>query len=483
MSEPKTLKQRTAKGIFWGGISNFIQQALGMVFGIFIARILSPEDYGLVAMLAIFTSVVSSLMDGGFSSALINRPTIEHRDYNAVFWFNIFVSIGVYVVLFFSAPLIANFYRQPVLVDLSRILFLSFIFSSAGLAHNALLVKKIMAKQRGFIDMIAVGAAGLVGLVLALKGFAFWGLVIMQLVQTLTGTLLRWHFVRWKPTLSFDFTPLKEMFGYGIKVTVTTIAVQVQNNLISVILGRAYRKIDVGYYAQGSKWAIQGSSVLVAALNSVAHPILAETRGDRERQINVFRKMVRFGALITFPSLFGLMLTGYEFIVITLGVKWLSCVPFLQLFCLWGIFYGQTTLYASLALSHGKSSIYMNITIAVLGVQLIALFLCHHFAVGILLMTTIYILVFGGSILFWHYYTARLIDLSLRDMAIDIAPYLLAVSVAIFLAWLAADSFVNVYFRFAIKAIVTVSVYAAILKITRSVIFDEVLTYLKEANN
>lgn len=101
MSEPKTLKQRTAKGIFWGGISNFIQQALGMVLGIFIARILSPEDYGLVAMLAIFTSVVSSLMDGGFSSALINRPTIEHRDYNAVFWFNIFVSIGVYVVLFF----------------------------------------------------------------------------------------------------------------------------------------------------------------------------------------------------------------------------------------------------------------------------------------------------------------------------------------------------------------------------------------------
>ena len=125
----------------------------------------------------------------------------------------------------------------------------------------------------------------------------------------------------------------------------------------------------------------------------------------------------------------------------------------------------------------------MNITIAVFGVQLIALFLCHHFAVGILLMTTIYILVFGGSILFWHYYTARLIDLSLRDMAIDIAPYLLAVSVAIFLAWLAADSFVNIYLRFAIKTIVTVSIYAVILKITRSVIFDEVLIYLKKANS
>lgn len=482
MSEPKTLKQRTAKGIFWGGISNFIQQAVGMIFGIFIARILSPEDYGLVAMLAIFTSVISSLMDGGFSSALINRPTIEHRDYNAVFWFNILVSIGVYIVLFFFAPLIANFYRQPVLVDLSRILFLSFIFSSAGLAHNAFLVKKIMAKQRGFIDIVAVGVAGLVGLVLALKGFASWGLVIMQLVQTLTGTLLRWYFVRWKPTFRFDFTPLREMFSYGIKLTVTTIAVQVENNLISVILGRAYGKTDVGYYAQGSKWAIQGSSVLVAALNSVAHPILAETRDDRERQLNVFRKMVRFGALITFPSLFGLMLTGYEFIVITLGVKWLSCVPFLQLFCLWGVCYNLTTIYTSLALSHGKSSIYMNITIAVFGAQLIVLFLCHHFVVGILLMTTIYILVFGVSILFWHHCTARLIDLSLRDMVIDIAPYLLAVSVAIFLAWLAANPFTNVYLRFAIKTIVTASVYVAILKITHSDIFDEALVFLKSAD-
>ena len=480
MSEPKTLKQRTAKGIFWGGISNFIQQAVGMVFGIFIARILSPEDYGLVAMLAIFTSVVSALMDGGFSSALINRPTIEHRDYNAVFWFNIFVSVGVYIVLFFFAPLIANFYRQPVLVNLSRILFLSFVFSSAGLAHNAFLVKKMMAKQRGFIDMIAVSAAGGVGLILALKGLTFWGLVIMQLVQTLTGTLLRWYFVQWKPTFRFDFTPLKEMFSYGIKLTVTTIAVQLENNLISVILGRAYGKTDVGYYAQGSKWAIQGSSVLVAALNSVAHPILAETRDDRERQLNVFRKMLRFSALITFPTLFGLMLTGYEFIVITLGIKWLSCVPFLQFFCLWGVFYNLTTLYTSLALSHGKSSIYMNITIAVFGAQLIVLYLCHHFAVGILLMTAIYILVFAISLIFWHYSTARLIDLSLRDMAIDVAPYLLAVFVAIFLAWLAANSFVDVYLRFVIKAIVTTIVYAVILRGIRSVIFAEITTYLRK---
>ena len=479
MNESKTLKQRTAKGIFWGGVSNFVQQAIGMVFGIIIARILSPDDYGLVAMLAVFTSLATTLADSGFSSALVNRLTIEHRDYNAVFWFSLLIGIGSYVVLFFIAPLIAHFYHQPVLVDISRVLFLSFIFSSAGLAHSALLVKNIMAKQRGLIDMIAVGASGLIGVVMALRGGGYWGLVMMQLVQTLTSTLLRWYFVRWRPTFSFDFTPLREMLGYGVKVTVTAISAQVTNNLMSVILGRTYGKSDVGYYAQGSKWAIQGSSVLVAALNSVAQPILVETRGNRERQLNVFRKMVRFGAFITFPILFGLMLTGYEFIAITLGVKWLSSVPFLRLFCFWGIFYYLITLYTSLALSHGKSSIYMNIMMVTFGVQLIVLTLCHHFAVDILVMTAIYLAILCGSILFWHHCTAHLIGLRRRDMIRDIAPYFLATFVAIIVAWMTAASFSNIYLRFTIKVVVTASVYVVILKITRSVIFSEVMTYLK----
>ena len=162
-----TLKEKTAKGLFWGGISNFVQQVIGMAFGIAIARILSPDDYGLVAMLAIFTAMANAVMDSGFTTALINRKTIEHRDYNAVFWFNVFAAIGMYVILFFTAPLIARFYNQPVLVHLSRIVFLSFILASSGIAHNAYLLKKIMAKQRGIIDMAAVFCSGAVGLVLA----------------------------------------------------------------------------------------------------------------------------------------------------------------------------------------------------------------------------------------------------------------------------------------------------------------------------
>ena len=141
--EEPSLKEKTARGLFWGGISNFVQQVIGMAFGIAIARILSPDDYGLVAMLAIFTAIANTVMDSGFTTALINKKTVKHRDYNAVFWFNVFAAIGMYVILFFVAPLIAHFYKQPILTDLSRILFLSFIIAAVGIAHNAYLLKKI----------------------------------------------------------------------------------------------------------------------------------------------------------------------------------------------------------------------------------------------------------------------------------------------------------------------------------------------------
>ena len=160
-----TLKEKTAKGLFWGGISNFVQQVIGMAFGIAIARILSPDDYGLVAMLAIFTTVANTIMDSGFTTALVNRKTIEYKDYNAVFWFNVFVAVGIYVILFFAAPWIARFYNQLVLISLSRVLFLTFIISATGVAHNALLLKKIMAKQRGIIDIAAVFRSGTIGLI------------------------------------------------------------------------------------------------------------------------------------------------------------------------------------------------------------------------------------------------------------------------------------------------------------------------------
>ena len=475
-NEP-TLKEKTAKGLFWGGISTFIQQFIGMIFGIIIARILSPDDYGLVAMLAIFTAIANMIMDSGFTIALINRKTIEHKDYNAVFWFNILAGIGIYIVLFFFAPLIAKFYDQPVLANLSRILFLSFVFASAGIAHNAILLKKIMAKQRGIIDMVSVFFSGSIGLILALNGFAFWGLAIQQVTQTFIAVFLRWYFSNWKPTLQFDFTPLKEMFGFSIKLFITNVFSNITSNIFSVILGKLYGKTVTGFYAQGYRWAALSNTVLSATISTVAQPVLVEAKADISRQLKIFRKMIRFGAFITFPALLGLAFAGREFILITVGEKWLDSLIYLQLFCIWGANNYLHSLYILLIWSHEKSNIYMNLMVVLFSLQLICLFLCSSY--GAFVMACVYIGLYLFSTLWWQYYAYKLIGIKIKDVVKDIFPYIVATIISIGIAWIFAIGLDNIYLKFAVKILSMTVFYCAILWCTNSVIFRECLNYLK----
>ena len=172
-----------------------------------------------------------------------------------------------------------------------------------------------MVKQRGIIDMVAVFGSGAIGLILALNGLVFWGLVIQQLSQVLIAVLLRWYFSPWRPTFKFDWAPLREMFGFGVKVFVTGVFSQITYNLMTVILGKAYHETMTGYYSQGNKWAIMGGNMIVSTLNNIAQPVLVEAQSDRQRQLNVFRKMLRFGAFITFPTLLGLTFAKKEFIL------------------------------------------------------------------------------------------------------------------------------------------------------------------------
>ena len=476
MSE-STLKEKTAKGLFWSGISNFVQQLIGMSFGIVIARILLPEDYGLVAMLAIFTAIAKMIMDSGFSIALINRKTIVHKDYNAVFWFNILAGIGMYIVLFFIAPLIALFYNQPVLTNLSRILFLSFVLSSAGIAHNAILLKKIQAKQRGIIDIVSVFISGSTGLVLALNGFAFWALAIKQVVETFIAVLLRWYFSKWKPTFHFDFSPLKEMFGFSIKLFITNVFIQISSNLFSAVLGKLYGKVDTGYYAQGSKWAGLGNSVVVETINGIAQPVLVEAKTDIPRQVKIFRKMIRFGAFITFPTLLCLAFASREFVLITIGEKWLDSVIYLQLFCAWGINGYLSSLYIFLLLSHEKSTIYMNLMVSLFISQLIGLLLFSSY--GVITMVCVYIGLYLLSTLCLHYFAHKLIGIKIREVIKDMFPYIATTIISLGIAWLLSMGLENIYLKFTVKVLTMIAIYCAILWRANSIIFKESLIYLK----
>ena len=473
--EESSLKEKTAKGLFWGGISNFVQQVIGMAFGIVIARILSPDDYGLVAMLAIFTAIANTVMDSGFTTALINKKTVKHRDYNAVFWFNVFAAVGMYVILFFAAPLIAHFYKQPILTNLSRILFLSFIIAAVGIAHNAYLLKKIMAKQRGIIDMAAVFCSGTVGLILALNGFAFWGLVAQQLTQISAAVLLRWYYSPWRPTLEFDFTPLKEMFGFGVKIFIGVIVGMLSANIFSVILGRFYGKTETGYYSQGNKWASLGNSVLSGMITGVAQSVLVEASDNIHRQANVFHKLVRFGAFVTFPAMFGLLFVGKEFILLTMGEKWLGSVVFLQLFCVLGSFNFLESIYVYLLISKGKSDVYVWVITAMCFLQISSALLMRP--LGIVPMIVAYIVIRLMCFFPNHYFTNKLIGVRFLSIIKDVLPYFAVVTFSIGTTWLITKNIENVYILFSVKIALVALFYIGMLWMTNSVILKESLSF------
>jgi O-antigen/teichoic acid export membrane protein len=471
-----TLKEKTAKGLFWGGISNIVQQIIGAVFGIAIARILSPGDYGLVGMLAIFAAVANTIMDSGFTVALANKKEIRHEDYNAVFWFSILAGASLYILLFFAAPLIARFYDRPELVNLSRVLFLSFLIGSVGIAHYALLYKKLMVKERAKIDIAAVSVSGIIGLVLALNGFAYWGLAIQAVLMTVISVFLRWYYTPWKPSLSINFTPIKEMFGFSSKLFLNSVFAQVNSNIFSVLLGKYYGEEQTGYYSQGHKWMQLGYIVTSGMINSVAQPIFVEANGNRDRQLQIFRKMIRFGAFVSFPVLFGLAFVAREFILITVGGKWLESVLFLQLFCVYAGLAYIGNLYHQLLISHGKSNTILWYSILYYLLTLVASLIMVHY--GIFQMVVAYVIISILSLIGWHYFAGKLIGLRPVHVLKDILPYLVITIGCFAVAWLLTQHVQNIYLLFTCKIAIVAVLYVLIMKFSGSTIFKESIRFL-----
>ena len=210
----ESLKEKTAKGLFWGGLSNGAQQLLNLVFGIFLARLLTTEDYGMVGMLTIFSLIASSLQEGGFISALNRKKNATHKDYNAVFWTCSLFSLSIYLLLFFCAPLIASFYEEPRLVPLARYIFLGFFITSLGIAPRAVLFRNMQVRQQSIVAFVSLLLSGIVGVTMAACGFAYWGIATQTLVYVSLFTSMTFYYAKWHPTLPVDFSPIREMFGF-----------------------------------------------------------------------------------------------------------------------------------------------------------------------------------------------------------------------------------------------------------------------------
>jgi O-antigen/teichoic acid export membrane protein len=474
-SQEPTLKEKTAKGLFWGGISKSVQQVLAVIIGVILLDNLTPDDYGMIGLLAIFTGIANTIQESGFTVALINRATFKHEDYNSVFWFNIFVSLTIYLFLFFCAPFIARFFKEPDLLLFARVFFLSFVSSSFGIAHNAVLLKKIMAKERAKIDIISVSLSGIVGVYLVVNGYGYWSLAFQTLTYTFTGSMLRWYYSPWKPTFFFQFKPIREMFEFSFKFTVSSIVYQLQSNIYSVVLGRFYTKTYVGYYSQGTKWAAMGAEIFSGTVSGIAQPLFVNIKDDVIKQVQVFRKLLRFIAFVAFPSLLGFAFISREFILL-INPEYLPCVPILQLYCLWAITAPISVLYIQMAISFNRSTFYFIQTLVYAFIQIIAT-VCV-FPYGIYWMAFINVLMSYFYLLAWHIYVNRFIPLRIINVLKDIFPYLFISVITIIITHFVTKDISWINLRLILKIIIVMILYIIIVWKSNSMIFKECLDFI-----
>ena len=474
----ETLKDKTARGLFWGMMNSGTTQVLNLVIGIMLGRLLSPDDWGLVGMLAIFSALAGNIQSSGFSTAIVNMKAPTERDYNAVFWFNILTSIAIYLLLFACATLIAQFFHQPQLAGLSRVVFLSFLISSFGISTNAYMTKNMMNKEITIVSFVALVTSGTVAVIMAYRGFAYWSLAWQQVINSTMLVVGRFICVEWKPALRFDFSPIRKTFRFSMNILATTIINTVNANILTFIFGRVYGRHVTGNFFQANKWNTMASSLVSGMLDQVAQPVLVSLRDDNDkaREVRAFRKLLRFTSFLAFPAMFGLALIGHEFIIITITEKWIESVLPLQILCVGGAFLPFYSLYRNLIISHGQSDINMWLNIGQVVLQLLLIILLRHygFIAMVLGYSTFNILWLGA----WQYYAHRMTGLRLTDVFKDILPFL-AISLGVMtVTWLVTHPITNMYILLCSRIIIAAALYLTIMKLAHAVILQECIDFI-----
>ncbi len=473
----QNLKEKTAQGLFWSFLSSGGMQLVNLIIGIFLARLLSPGEYGIVGMLAIFTLLANNLQESGFGVALVNIKDIKHNDYNAVFWFNVGMSVLLYVILFFSAPLIASFFHQPCLVSLSRFVFLGFIIASLCISPNAMLVRGLKMKEKAITSLSALVVSGTVAVIMAIKGFSYWSLATQQILYNVVICFGRFYYTRWCPTFKVDFTPVRQMFSFSYKVLITAVLTTINNNVLTVIFGRLFPAQAVGNFTQANKWNTMANQMVTNTMAQVAQPVFTQVTDDNERQRRVFGKMLRFTAFLSFPALFGLALVAPQVILLAIGYKWIDSIPLLQILCISGAFIPLYTVYQNLFLSQGKSGTYMWLTIGQIAIMLTAVLACH--SLGIKAMVIAFACINILWLLAWQVFANRLIGYRFFSMFRDLLPFMLIALAVMVVTYFVTLHISNMLLLLVARVLIAAALYFITMKLLRARILEDCIEFIR----
>ena len=415
-----SLKSKTVKGVVWSSIERFSTQGVQFLIMIIMARLLTPKDYGLIGMLAIFLAVAQSLIDSGFSQALIRKQDRTDVDNSTVFYFNIVVSSALYLILFIAAPFVADFYNQPELTSVMRVVCLGVILNSLAVVQRALLTVRIDFKTQAKASLSAAVISGCIGIVLAYCGFGVWSLVVQQLLNLSVNTLLLWIFSKWRPIAVFSWKSFHELFAFGSKMLASGLLDTLYRNIYPIVIGKLFSASSLGHYTRAQQFSEFPSSNVTGIIQRVTYPILCGIQDETERLEAVYRKFLKLSAFIIFPLMIGMSAVARPFIDIALGTQWGFCGQLLQIICFAMMWYPIHAINLNLLQVKGRSDLFLRLEIIkkILGITV----LCITAPFGLVVMC--YGQIFNSivALVINTYYTGKLINVGFIRQMKDLLP-------------------------------------------------------------
>lgn len=416
----QSLKDKTVKGVAWSGIDNVAQFGVSFIVSIVLARLLSPDDYGLIGIIAIFTAVCQALINGGFTTALIRKKDATDKDYNTAFIVNLGASLLLYVLIYLLSPFIAVFFHREELVALTQVSSLGMIIGALAMVQQTRLTKRIDFKTQTMITIFSSVTSGIVGISMALMGFGVWSLVAQGLSSQGLRTILLWVVNKWVPQLRFSSESFHDLFGFGWKMMVSGLLDTVWKELYQVVVGKFYSPATLGQYTRAKHFSTLFSSNLTTVIQRVTYPVLSSIQDDKERMVAAYRKMIKTTMFVTSISMFFLGAISEPLLYCLIGPKWLEAAVYLPLICISGSTYPLHAMNLNMLQVQGRSDLFLGLEIVKKTIALGPLFIGAF--VGILPMLYANMITTILAFFLNSYYSGKFLGYSSWMQIKDIAP-------------------------------------------------------------
>lgn len=461
----ESLSHQTRKGLYWKFFDQFATIGMQFIVGIFMARVLSPTDYGITALPAVFLTIANIFIDGSFAAALIRKKELTEKDLSTSFYYSLGVGSLMYLLLFFAAPYIALFYKTPIITSLVRVTSITFFLGPLTTPQTVILTRKLDFKTPARISVINKTISGIIGIVMAYTGFGLWSLVVSSLSASFLGLIQIWLAVKWIPRERFSKQSFSYLWNFGNKLVIQRLINTVYSNIAPLLLGKLGSTTDLGNYYRAQNYATLPSTNVVGVLTSVTFPVLSKLQDEKERLSYNYRRMIKVSAFVCFPMMILLAALSRPLILVMITEKWESCILLLQILCFAFMWQPIQILNINLLQVLARTDLTLKLEIIKKPVCAIVVIIALHFGVVYFCIAEVLLQVFALAIN--TYYTGKFINVGFGLQMKDIAPaFLMSVSSGGIV--LAINYFIsNLFLQILVGGTIGLTFYLAIAIIAR----------------